>query len=221
MRDEETRHGRRARTLLSLFFLLHLTAVGTYLAPLDPETVAILPQGMREPVQKILPPLVHRAWPVTRHYLDLTATRQHWYLFAPDPAEWSPEIRVVAYFPLEDGEASERSAGFASEGERLRRWAVDTVRIAGPRRETRPHLWDHRRYRILFNLGYERWGAFYRPFFAAGRCREFRDPRGTPPEGVELLAAWTRTRIPWREDRGEERYVQDLGGYTCPGEERG
>lgn len=219
-----SRHGGRERVFLTLFFCLHFGAVGVYVAPGDAESLSGLPEAVREPVASVVPPLVRRAWPVAEPYLNLTATRQHWYLFSPSPAEWAASLDVVAYFPPGPEDDAPPAAG---DGDSLvvgadgTLWDPDTLRVYGPREDPLPHWWSHRRFRLVFNMGYEGWGEFYRPFFARATCRRLAEARGRPPGGIELFAIWERIRIPWLEGSGGEIHRQDLGGFTCPGSEEG
>ncbi len=226
MADPETssRHSRRERLLLTLFFCLHFGAIGTYVAPGDPASLSGLPEPIREPVAAVVPPVVRRAWPVATRYLNLTATRQHWYLFSPSPAEWASSLEVVAYFPADSvgvTPASRPDPGAIVVGPDGTRWIPDTLRVRGPREAPLPHWWDHRRFRVVFNMGYEGWGEFYRPFYARATCRRLAEARDVDPGGIELFAVWERTRIPWIEGSGGELVRQDLGGFTCPGFEEG
>lgn len=190
--------GRRSRALLSFFFLLHWGAVCAYLLPGTRAALEPLPEALRVPATLVFPRMVRAVWPVARPYLDLTATRQHWMMFAPDPADWTPSVEVVPHFEVEDGG-----------------WRADTLRLRGPREAGYPHFLDHRTFRVLFNLGYEDWGAWYRPWFAREMCRSIVNPAGGTPEGVALLARWDPIRPPW-EEPGRAPYVQWMGGFDCP-----
>lgn len=215
------RHSRRTRVLLSLFFLLHFGAVLAYVGPAEPDSLERLPEPLRTPLQAVAPPLVRAAWPVARPYLDLTGARQHWSLFAPDPAAWAASVEVVAYYPA--GGAGDEAAGGRPGTRPARAWTADTVLLRGPREVPYPHLVDHRSFRVLYNLGYEGWGAFYRPIFARHLCRTLREEgSGRRPVGVALTSIWEHTRVWWRDPADEPGlYRQPLGGYDCraPGDE--
>ena len=145
-------------------------------------------------------PIAYRSWPVARHWLDATATRQRWTLFAPDPADWSAEVEVVAYYLVSD------------PGEPVR-WQADTLAMPGPASDPLPHWTEHRPFRIVFNLGFEDWGSFYRPILARHHCLE-RVVGGRRPAGIEMASHWTPLDPPWGDSmRAVER--QRIGGYSC------
>lgn len=198
--DAPEARGRLGRVLLSLFFVLHWGAIAAYLLPVDDEALEPLPAWMRPVAAAAIPP-ARAAWPLARPYLDLTGTRQHWTLFAPEPADWVPSVRVVAHFP-------EVHAGTG--------WRADTVLVRGPREAAYPHLLHHRTYRVLFNIGYEAWGVQYRRLFAREMCRSLPDAAGHPPAGVELMATWHSMPLPWRDEApARAPYEQWLGGFDC------
>lgn len=196
---------RRSRTLLTVFFVLHWGAVGTYLLPTERASVELFP-GIGQRITYALAPRLARAtWPVARPYLDMTATRQHWTLFAPWPANWENSVRVAPFFPVPGRDDL---------------WVVDTLVVEGPRERPYPHILDHRTFRVLYNLGYENWGDVYRPYFAREMCRTLRTPDGRAPSGVALVVEWWLMEPPWWERTGE-RYRQWLGGYDCAEEDGG
>lgn len=209
------RHGPGLRTLLSAFFLLNFGSVLVYHLPSGRPDVPGIPPLVTEPLEAVLPPLKVAAWPVARRYMDATATRQRWTLFAPYPAEWNVSLDVKAFYP-KSGHGGLEGAE-AAEGERADRameWVVDSIRVEGAREVPYPHWFRHRSFRIVFNMGYERWGDHYRPVYARHLCRTLRDERGVAPDGVSLTARWTRTTIPWRDEE-PETYEQFLGGFSC------
>ncbi len=189
--------GRRTRLLLSLLLLLHWGSVCWYLAPTSRAGVEALPAWLQPGAGLLFPGVLPRAAPVAGAWLDLTATRQHWTLFAPWPANWASSIRAVPYFPDAHGG-----------------WYADTVIVRGAPEAPYPHVLHHRTYRILFNLGYDGFGAQYRPYFARALCRSLRTAGGEGPEGVALEAVWEATVAPW-EEGAPEPYRQRLGGYRC------
>lgn len=208
-------HPRRTRVLLSLFFLLHFGAVLAYVGPAVPDSLERLPEPLRTPLAVVGPPLVRAAWPVARPYLDLTGARQHWTLFAPDPAAWAVSVEVVAYYPAGEMDGTGSAEGVdgrdGADG-----WRADTIRLRGPREVPYPHLVDHRSFRVLYNLGYEGWGAFYRPIFARYLCETLGEDGSGRPAGVSLTSIWEHTRVWWRDPADElPLYRQPLGGYDC------
>lgn len=184
---------------LTLLLLLHWGAVAAFILPATREALEPVPAWIRPAVAKIIPPVVRWTSPVTQRYWNLTATRQTWTLFAPYPADWSNSIRVVPYFAVEG---------------RPDAWVGDTLALRGPERVAYPHMRDHRSYRILWNLGYDVWGDWYRPLFARELCRSLQDERGRSPAGVLLLDRWTRITLPWG-DATPDTYDQRLGGFGC------
>lgn len=172
--------------------------MAAYLLPATREALDPLPDAAQAVVGRLLPPVVRAVTPAARVYWDLTATRQIWTLFAPYPADWDNTIQVVPYFAT--GEED--------------RWVADTVRLVGPSELPYPHLTRHRSWRILFNLGYEAWEGWYRPFFAREMCSTLRDGRGRLPDGVALFAVWRPIPVPWAPTDAEP-YLQRLGGYGC------
>lgn len=193
----------RERVLLSLFFVLHFGSIAVLLAPSRPGSLSMLPPSVAGPVERASGSVVRATWPVARRYLGVTATSQHWTLFAPGPARWFSSIDVIAYFPLD-------SAGSTA-------WTADTVHLPGARSDPLPHLLRRRRYRLQYNLGYEESAAVARPVFAQALCGRLRDEAGRAPGGLTLTAEWERIRIPWQTSDEPDLYRQFLGGYTCPG----
>ncbi len=204
--DEDPESGRlplpglRTRILLSVFIVLHWGSVAAWILPGTKASLQPLPRWIREPAAAVFPPYVHGVWPVAGPYLDLTATRQNWMMFAPTPANWVSTVEVVAYFPVGHGRHA---------------WLPDTLVLRGGREVPYPHLLHHRSYRILYNLGYKDWGAYYRPIFAREMCREIRDAHGDHPAGVVLRADWARIRVPWEAPAATDTYYQRMGGYSC------
>lgn len=196
---------RRERILLSLFFLLHFGSIAIFVAPSRPDSLSMLPAAVGEPLERASAAVVETAWPVAGRYLSLTATRQHWTLFAPGPSRWFSSIDVVAWYPADSGEGTE--------------WTTDTIRLQGAREDPLPHILKKRHYRFQYNLGHEEWEAVGRPVFAQALCERLTDDRGRKPDGLSMSAEWERIRVPWKESREEEIYRQFLGGYTCPGYE--
>lgn len=211
---------RRARLLLSFFFVLHWGAVAVYILPKERSSLELLPDPLEETAFWVIPRLVRAAWPVAQPYVDMTATRQHWTLFAPWPASWSSSIRVVPFFPVAGTDTL---------------WQADTVEIQGPVERGPPYFLHHRTYRLLYNLGYDSWGTFYRPFFAREMCRSLQARDGRTPSGLSLVAEWRYLVPPWEgegarpeasplrspsvnhTDTGDEAafYRQWLGGFDC------
>jgi len=190
--------GTGRRRLLTVFLLLHWGAVAAYVLPSTRDALEPFPDALEPLAGKVIPKAVILALPVAEPYWNLTATRQAWTLFAPWPSAWGASVRVVPYFPTEEGGG----------------WRADTVRVEGAAERPYPHLLRHRSYRILFNLGYQTWEVWYRPFFAREMCGTLTDREGRRPEGVTLHTLWTPIRVPWA-DGGEEPYLQRLGGYDC------
>jgi len=190
--------GVRRRRLLTVLLILHWGAVADYVLPATREALDPLPAWLEPAVAAVVPRVVRWTSPITLPYLNLTATRQTWTLFAPYPAEWTNSVRVVPYFPAADGEG----------------WVADTLVLRGPREAPYPHILHHRSFRVMWNLGYERWGAWYRPLFAREMCRTLRDRGGRAPQGVLLLNRWTPIQIPWAK-RESSVYDQRLGGFDC------
>jgi hypothetical protein len=201
-RDDEARlaHPRSTRLVLTALLLLHWGSVAAFLLPVDPRSADAVPAPLRAPIRAVLVPLAYRSWPLARHWLDATATRQHWTLFAPDPADWSADVEVVTYHLLNDA------------GEPVR-WQMDTLSLPGPASDPLPHWTEHRPFRIVFNLGYEDWGAFYRPLLARRFCREHAVD-GRLPAGVSLSAHWVPLDPPWA-DSTRTPVRQELGGFSC------
>jgi hypothetical protein len=157
---------------------------------------------MAAPLSGVVPPVVRRLQPLAGPYLELTATRQNWRLFAPWPADWKGSLEVVPYFPVP---GSDDQPG----------WQADTLRIRGPMEVPYPHLLHHRTYRILFNMAYVGWGEAYRPHFAREMCRTLRTRDGRAPDGVSLVAEWRYIRPPWSAE-SVPSYRQRMGGFDCP-----
>ena len=194
------RHTPAVRGALSLLFLLHWGAVAAYLLPSSEEALADVPEPLATPMRALVVPAAGAVEPVSSRWLGLVAGRQHWGLFAPWPIEWSASLLAVAYYPAGEGGA----------------WSADTVRVRGPRETPYPHWWDHHRFRLVLNMGYESWGSVYRPHHARWLCRTLRGPDGRGPGGVRLVAEWERIQVPWLPPEAKPRYEQFLGGYTCP-----
>ncbi len=195
---------RRQRVILSIFFVVHWGAVFTYVLPQERESLDLLPGWARAVALWTIPRAVNNAWPVAKPYLDITATRQTWTLFAPWPANWKSSIRVVPYFPVPGSDAL---------------WVADTVVLQGSVERPYPHILGHRTYRILYNMGYDDWGVGYRPHFARELCRSLRTTDGRAPDGLSLLAVWWPLTPPWEGTPGD-RYDQFLGGFDCEADER-
>jgi hypothetical protein len=198
--DVRLSHRRATRVVLSFLLLLHWGSVAAFLLPVDPDSIADVPTPIRVPLEAVAVPIAYRSWPVARAWLDATSTRQHWTLFAPDPADWSAQVEVVAYYLVSDA------------GEPIR-WQADTITLPGPASDPLPHWTEHRPFRIVFNLGFDVWGRFYRPVLARRFCRE-RVLEGRRPAGIDLASDWTPLDPPWRDSvRAVER--QRLGGFSC------
>lgn len=198
--------GRRARALLTLFIVLHWGAIAVWVAPATVDGIAQLPLWAQPAAKAVVSPVAHRLWPVAAPYLDLTSTRQNWTLFAPYPANWIPNVSVVAYFPASDAQGPG--------------WRVDTLRLRGGDEDPYPHFLGHRAQRNLYQLGYaEQGGVWYRAAIARELCRSLVDDRGQLPEGVQLFVSWRRIRAPWETGPADVPYPQRLGGYTCDREE--
>ena len=199
-REQPRLHHRRAtRIVLTLLFLIHWGSVAAFLLPVDPASLAPLPPPARAPLAAVIP-LAYRSWPVARQWLDATSTRQRWTLFAPDPADWSADVEVVEYY-------------LTSAAGQPPRFEARSVEVAGPADDPLPHWTEHRPYRIVFNLGYDQWGAFYRPLFARRICRDHGSD-GKRPAGVALTVRWEPLDPPWADSvRAPER--QRLGGWSC------
>lgn len=202
----ESRPGRRARILLSLFIALHWGAIAVYVAPASADGIRQLPEWVQPAARVAVAPVAHALWPVVAPYLDLTSTRQSWTLFAPYPADWIPNVHAVAYFAAED------SLGPG--------WQVDTLVLRGGDEEPYPHFLGHRAQRNLHQLGYAGGGGMhYRAVVARELCRSVSDGRGRLPDGIGLFAVWRRIRAPWEVGPVDEPYRQHLGGFTCDAEE--
>ncbi len=173
--------------------------------PVERSSVELFPRWLQEIVYRVVPRVAPVTWPVARHYLDITGTRQHWTLFAPWPANWKSSVMVAPFFP-EEGHSD--------------RWRVDTLVVEGPYERPYPHVLDHRTFRILYNLGYENSGTVYRPYFAREMCRTLRTDAGVAPDGVSLMIDWWLMSAPWLGE-GDEYYRQWLGGFDCQEEDQG
>lgn len=191
-------HSPRTRLVVGFLLLVHWGAVAAFLLPVDPASLEGVPTVVRVPLERVAVPLAYRAWPLARHWLDATSTRQRWQLFAPGPADWSAGVEAVAY---------------SLQGGQPVRWRADTLALPGPAGAPLPHWSDHRPYRIAFNLGYEDWGDFYRPVLARRLCREPL-AGGRRPAGIELAARWTPLDPPWA-DSARAPVRQRLGGWSC------
>lgn len=186
------------RAALSLVFLLHWSAVAAYVLPSSEEALRDLPRPLAAPARALVVPAVEAVAPLSARWVNLFAARQHWGLFAPRPIEWSSSLFAVAYHRDPDGG-----------------WTADTVRVLGARETPYPHWWDHHRFRLLLNMGYESWGAAYRPHHARWLCRTLRAEDGRRPAGVRLVAVWEWTEVPWLPPEPRSPYEQFLGGFTC------
>ena len=195
---------RTYRPLLSAFFVLHFGSVLAYVAPFGSGVLARAAGAPGLRVEVVAARAVARAAPITSGWLDMTAARQHWALFAPDPVRWTPALEVVAWYAPHEGASAA--------------WHADSILLAGPSQRPYPHLVDRRAERVQFWLGYETVGPLYRPFYAAYLCRTLADPLGRAPAGLELEVVWSRVPLPW-EGRGEDGELvrQSIGGYTCGG----
>lgn len=187
------------RAALSVLFVVHWGSVAAYLMPATEAALTDLPAPLAVPVRAVAVPAAAAVEPLASPWLDLTAARQHWGLFAPWPVEWSSSLFAVAYYGEPGGGA----------------WSADTVWTAGPREDPYPHWWDHHRYRLIFNMGFETWGSVYRPHRARWLCRTLRSADGRAPDGVRLVAVWEWTRVPWLAPDPRSPYEQFLGGFTC------
>lgn len=202
--DPEPRRSIRRRWL-SIFFVVHWWAVLAYVVPSTRAGIEPLPDWLEPAVAVVAPRAVRWTSVVTVPYLDLTATRQHWTLFAPDPAGWVQSLRVVPYFPTDEDSV----------------WVADTLTFQGPRELEHPHVLNHRTFRLFYNMGYVDWGAAYRGHFAREMCRTLRDRAGGAPDGVEFFADWYPMWAPWVEPwYDEDVYRQRLGGWDCRDEAR-
>jgi hypothetical protein len=195
---------RRYRVLVSLLLLLHLGSVGAHLLPQSEDGLAGLPAFMRGPVQVVSSAYLRVAWPVAHRYLDLTATRQNWRLFAPDPVDWDVKVHAIAFWKIGPDSAD---------------FVADTVRLPAGGEVPYPHLVRRRETRVLFNLGYEGAGEAYRPFYADWLCRTLPRRDGAGPSGLKLVAYWRPVVAPWSPPPENDRAEQSLGGFTCPAKE--
>lgn len=189
---------RRQRRLLSSFFVLHFGSVLWYVAPTPPGAA---PGTEEEPAAwggSATTGVLDAAAPVAAPWLDMTAARQHWTLFAPHPVRWTPAIEVVAWYPEGDGI-----------------WRPDTLDVEGAPDEAL-ELRDRRAERVHFNLGYEGWGTLYRPFFADYLCRTRTDGGGALPGGLEIRVVWDAVPVPWERGAPAD-HIQRVGGFTCSG----
>ncbi len=171
------------------------------LAPSRPEGFAYLPGPLQAPARVLVGPVARAGARVTGWYLRLFQLEQSWSLFGPDPVAGTSSLDVLAW----------RRAGGPGGGAG---WSVDTIRLQGARERPLPHLWDHRAFRVIDNFSNPRWVDGYLPWLATYLCRQEEERTGERPEGLEFVASWHPTRVPWQDDRPDVVRT-DYGGYAC------
>ncbi|MDH3225437.1 MAG: hypothetical protein OEO23_17080 [Gemmatimonadota bacterium] len=203
--------GRRqpSRLLLSLFFLIHFGAIGVYVLPFGPTAYDRLPDPLERLAERAVVTIKYRGLLPSLGYLNMFSLQQHWTLFGPEPIRWANSVTVQAYFPASPDVGP-------SPPERVPTWNVRQFRIVGPRETPGLHLGHHRPWRILSNLGYQGWGAFYRPLMAEVLCRRIAERTGEAPAGLTMRATWEEVALPWKEAPPDPVHGQHLGGFDCP-----
>jgi hypothetical protein len=152
-------------------------------------------------VGAIVPRLVQNTSWITRPYLDLTGTRQHWGLFAPNPADWTGTVKVLPYFSVTAPDGSDA-------------WRGDTLVVEGAIEADYPHFRHHRSYRVLYELGDAGQDGVYAQLFAREMCRTLRDTRWRPPDGLSLYLTWSEIVTPWADGAPSDSTMW-IGGFTC------
>ena len=179
------------RAVLSLLFVVHWGAVGTLIV-LDTAAQRRLPSALRPGVDGALAPAARLGWPIARVWLDATASRQHWMLFAPAPSDWAVStLAIVSY-------------GGAVQ---------DTLVVPGAAEDPLPHWNRPRTYDLAFNLAYEGTGTFYRTVEARRLCRGLRRD-DAPAERLTLGIYWRPLDAPWA-DPPRAPFYQEVGRFDC------